>query len=504
MQSGHPFNTRSVTLATLRASAEKVGRALPLIPIAPALVVVFSVLVTASVGAVGIKELAARSDTRAIERASVVSLVLSKRLMSGDDSTRKELLANVARRSPVQLVWFDEAGSILSSTFPAGEVPNAAQIKELAQSRVGEPSWGTRRKFAVRSVGTPGDGADTPKQYIAAMVDAPRVPVEGAGLIRALAIFVSILVLVATFASHVVAREANQNIVYLTRRVRAMVRNPDLQGEPVPIRTLDEVGVLTDAFNGLIKRFNAAETRYETDLKKAEFSDRDRAQFIAAVSHELRSPLNAILGFADLLLQEIDGPLDEESRDDIDQIRSSGQHLLELINDILEFSALEAGQLKLIKQHVDVVALAAQVVREAEALVEGRDVALLLRGENVLPIEADPKRIRQILTNLVGNAVRYTAQGRITVDVGRRGSFASVSVSDTGTGISPQEKSVIFEDFKQAGDKRRRRAGTGLGLAIARRLVLMHGGSIEVDSELGKGSSFRVFLPLGQNKGDAS
>jgi signal transduction histidine kinase len=267
-------------------------------------------------------------------------------------------------------------------------------------------------------------------------------------------------------------------------------------GEAVPVRTLDEVGRLTASFNDLVSRFAASEKSYREDLERVKIADRDRATFLAAVSHELRSPLNAILGFADVLSQEVDGPLPEDSREEVEQIRGSGQHLLDLISDILEFSAIESGQLKLVRTRVDVQVIVQEVLREAAAMVQGRPVTLTADVERGLDLYADPKRLRQIATNLVGNAVKFTQAGEVRVTVSRTGAYGRLSVTDTGPGISDAERALIFEEYKQAGEERKKRRGSGLGLAIARRLVLMHGGTIQLESQLGKGSTFHVFLPL--------
>jgi signal transduction histidine kinase len=283
---------------------------------------------------------------------------------------------------------------------------------------------------------------------------------------------------------------------FVAERVRGMVHvRSEPTGEAVPVRTMDEVGGLTVAFNALVGRFVAAQASYQSDLERVRAADRDRAAFLAAVSHELRSPLNAILGFADILMTEVDGPLGTEAREEVEQIRGSGKHLLDLINDILEFSALESGQLKLSRSRVDLGMVAWEVVREAAGVVGARPVSVRIEGDAGVYARADQRRVRQILTNLLGNAIKFTQRGEVVVDVGREGRYARVSVRDTGPGISPQERAVIFEDYKQAKDERARRRGTGLGLAITRRLVLMHGGKIDVDSEVGRGSTFKVLLP---------
>jgi len=315
--------------------------------------------------------------------------------------------------------------------------------------------------------------------------------------LRALVALTAMLVVVAAAVAYAVTQDANKDVDFVARRVGAMVHvRSEPTGEAVPVRTIDEVGALTVAFNALVSRFAASQASYEKDLERVRAADRDRAAFLAAVSHELRSPLNAILGFADILMAEVDGPLTPEAREEVDQIRGSGKHLLDLINDILEFSALESGQLKLSRTCVDLGVLATEVVREAQGLVGGRPVRVRLEEESGVRAHADPRRVRQVLTNLVGNAIKFTLDGEVLVQVRRDGRWARVSVRDTGPGISPQERPLIFQEYKQTKEERSKRRGTGLGLAIARRLVLMHGGRIVVESIVGEGSMFAVLLPL--------
>jgi len=195
-------------------------------------------------------------------------------------------------------------------------------------------------------------------------------------------------------------------------------------------------------------------------------------------------------------MAEVDGPLSSVAREEVEQIRSSGKHLLDLINDILELSALESGQLRLERACVDLWSIAWDVVHEATGLLGARTVALRVHGDADVRARGDPKRLRQILTNLVGNAVKFTESGEVVVEIGREGRFAVVSVRDTGPGIAPQELAVIFQEYKQTKAERSRRRGTGLGLAITRRLVTMQGGSIQVHSAVGGGSIFEVQLPL--------
>jgi signal transduction histidine kinase len=266
-------------------------------------------------------------------------------------------------------------------------------------------------------------------------------------------------------------------------------------GQPVVVRGVDQVGQLTVAFNRLIERFYAAEEAYRRDLSGALSYERERSDFLAALSHELRTPLNVILGFADVLLSEVDGPLSSEARENLLVVRQSGSHLRSLINDILDLSALETGRLNLQLKKTNLWSIAADVVRESRVAAEAKDLSIEIQGEAV-EATADQLRIRQVLGNLVSNAVKFTSRGGVVVSVGKAGDHATLSVKDTGPGIAKEEQAAVFEEYRQSGDWQARGAGSGLGLAITRRLVRMHGGRIELESKLGEGSRFSVLLPI--------
>jgi signal transduction histidine kinase len=200
------------------------------------------------------------------------------------------------------------------------------------------------------------------------------------------------------------------------------------------------------------------------------------------------------LGFAHILESEVDGPLSDDARESLEVIRTSGEHLRQLIDDILELSALETGTLQLSRSPVDVHQVAEEVVREASATVASKPLTLEVDGTEGLYAFADKRRVRQILTNLVSNATKFTMRGSVTVHVDARGSFVVLIVKDTGPGIPREQTAAIFEEYRQLDDAPSR-GGTGLGLAITKRLVLMHGGTIDVLSEMGRGSTFTVTLP---------
>jgi len=285
------------------------------------------------------------------------------------------------------------------------------------------------------------------------------------------------------------------DVRFVRQRIVAMARaKHQPAGEAIPVGSVDQVGLLTSAFNVLIDRFAAAERVYRQDLSGALAYDRDRSAFLAALSHELRTPLNAILGFTDVLLAEVDGPLVPDAKEALAIVRNSGGHLRALIDDVLDLSALESGELRLNVVKVDLYQVAKDVVRELRITAETKGLELVLAGLPALAY-VDPHRVRQIVGNVIGNAVKYTEVGKVAVNVYAIEDEVAVRVQDTGPGIAAAEHESIFQEYWQSSEARRRRTGTGLGLAITRRLVEMHGGRIELTSQLGRGSIFRIVLP---------
>ncbi|MDH4135530.1 MAG: GAF domain-containing protein [Anaerolineae bacterium] len=226
--------------------------------------------------------------------------------------------------------------------------------------------------------------------------------------------------------------------------------------------------------------------------------DRLKTQFLANMSHELRTPLNSIIGFSRVILKGIDGPITEQQRADLTSIYNNGQHLLGMINDILDISKIEAGKMELIFEPVDVQQIISGVMSTAIALV--RDKPLKLEQEvapNLPIVRADGTRLRQVILNLLSNAAKFTEEGQITLRAWADDEQITVSVEDTGIGILPEHQATIFEEFRQVdASTTRRTGGTGLGLAISRHFVEMQGGRLWVESEPGVGSTFTFTLPV--------
>jgi len=228
--------------------------------------------------------------------------------------------------------------------------------------------------------------------------------------------------------------------------------------------------------------------------------DRLKDQFLANMSHELRTPLNSIIGFSEVLIDGLVGEMTPDQKDCVNDIHFSGEHLLTLINDILDLSKIEAGRMTLAPAAVDLPLLLAEVQATVAPLLEKKSQTLEAEWDEGLPILiADFLRIKQVLLNLLSNANKFTLfEGRITLSC-RLADPSTIlfSVTDTGIGIKPEDQGLIFEEFRQAdGSASREMSGTGLGLAISKRLIEMHGGHVWVESEYGRGSTFSFLLPL--------
>ena len=243
--------------------------------------------------------------------------------------------------------------------------------------------------------------------------------------------------------------------------------------------------------------------------EKLKEADRLKNQFVATISHELRTPLNSIIGFTRLILNEIDGPLNDLQRTDLSAIYTSSQHLLSLVNDVLDFSKIAAGKMELHKEMLDFREIVVGVMSTTLALVGDKDIELIEEVEENLPtVYADRVRIRQVILNLMSNAAKFTEKGSITLRVkriteqveldGQRRAmpFILCSVTDTGIGVAEKDIPIVFEEFRQLDASTSRQAeGTGLGMPISKRLVEMHGGRLWVESKVGVGSTFSFTLP---------
>lgn len=248
------------------------------------------------------------------------------------------------------------------------------------------------------------------------------------------------------------------------------------------------------------RAYELSQKAYE-DMKEVE---RLKSQFLANMSHELRTPLNSIIGFSRVILKGIDGPINDTQKQDLTAIYTSGQHLLNLINEVLDLSKIEAGKMTLAIEDVNMVDLINSVMSTATGLVKDKPITLNQYIPDVLPVvKADPTRIRQVLINFISNAAKFTEEGFITVEAKEVISPAGkpevmVTVTDTGPGIAQEDIAKLFQPFSQVDDSpTRKTGGTGLGLSISKSLIELHRGRIGLaKTELGVGSSFFFTLPI--------
>ncbi len=347
------------------------------------------------------------------------------------------------------------------------------------------------------------------------------------------------------YGRDLVARQAQvhpgEGLAGVVAQIRQPMRVPDLQEEPFNLngdnRTRAALAVPlvtgTNLLGILTVESTQAEVFADSDLRLLEAAagtlaaviqnarlleqitqvyeqlkelDKLKSQFLANMSHELRTPLNSIIGFSRVMLKGIDGPLNELQTQDLTTIYNSGQHLLGLINNILDVSKIEAGKMEIQPEYISLMEIIESVIATGRGLVKDKPIQMFKDVEEDLPqVYGDPVRVRQVLLNLVSNAAKFTREGSITVRAARKPYNAEtgepprvqIDVIDTGIGIAPEDMDKLFEAFSQVdGSTTRQAGGSGLGLTISKEFVEMHGGRIWVESEVGVGSTFSFTVPL--------
>ena len=357
-------------------------------------------------------------------------------------------------------------------------------------------------------------GVDPPGWWV--FVEEPLseafAPIESAIWRTAMLLVVFLLVAIAT--SVLLARNLVRPIESI--QVAAAKIGSGALDQRIEISSRDELGALAEEFNRMAARLQesyaglesqveqrtrelaGALSRLDEQTRELEAASHHKSEFLANMSHELRTPLNAISGFSQVLRKQLYGEINEKQAEYLDDILASARHLTTLIDDVLDLSKVEAGQIELevapfsLREALDDGVV---IVRE-RATLEGVRVSVSSDAD-LDPVIGDERRIRQVVFNLLSNAVKFApAGGTVEVAAASVDGEVRVSVSDSGPGIAPEDQARIFEEFQQAAAGREQREGTGLGLALSKRLVELHGGRIWVESEPGKGSRFVFTLPV--------
>jgi len=329
-----------------------------------------------------------------------------------------------------------------------------------------------------------------------ATTDNVAATVIGATLVVALA--------TAVIAA-VVTRQITRPIVQLTESALDIAEGDLQQRVPVAMFSKDEIGILAYVFNHMAAELESLYDDLEAKiaqrtalLQEANYRLREteefRSRFLTHMSHELREPLTNIIGFSRLILKGMDGPISDQQRQDLQIVYANSQHLLGLINDLLDISQIEAGLMELQLEELDLAEIINSVMATTSALVRDKEIELRQEIAPDLPrVQADAARIRQVLLRLLTSAARSTEQGYIAIHAWPDGDEVLVSVSDTGRGIAPRDLERIFEQGENGA--------TGVGLALSKEFVELHGGRLWVESGIGQGSTFTFSLPLRQPSG---
>jgi signal transduction histidine kinase/CheY-like chemotaxis protein len=339
-------------------------------------------------------------------------------------------------------------------------------------------------------------------------------------LITAFVLLLSLVV--ALLISKISQRAISKPVVQLAETVRVVSQEKNYSIRAAATGNQDEVSTLIEAFNEMLGQIQHRDTalqgaydqlehrvrerttqlavankELESKNREVERATRLKSQFLASMSHELRTPLNAIIGFSDLLHEQTAGQLNDKQKRFVNHIKQGSSHLLQLINDILDLSKIEAGQLELRCENFQVQDALPEVLSTIRPLTMVKNIQLDQSFEDATSVYADRVRFKQILYNLLSNAVKFTPKGGcIGIHCSRHEDSVSIAVSDTGIGIRPEDQALVFEEFRQV-EGNGVAGGTGLGLAITKRLVEQQGGKIFLESRVGEGSRFTFSLPAG-------
>ena len=472
------------------------GSGWPFVPLAPLVVVFVGLAVALGIGLVGLDHLARAGDEHASARAELVAATVAARLSQLPAERRLDATQLAARRTAAGILVVTSDARVVHDVD--ARRTRSSRAREDARRRQG------RRAAPPRSRALRG----APDRHAAARRATSRrarrraaTPQGAPGLVTALLALAVMLLGVAAAVAYAVSRDVTRDVDFVTRRIDGMAQvRTEPTGELIPARTMDEVGLLTDRVQQAgrpLRKGREGVPRRTSRARAPRTASAQRSSPPSATSCGARSTRSSASPTSSWRRSTGRSRRRRARRSSRSAARARTSSTL--INDILEFSALESGQLRSRAAASTLTRLAqrGRAARRAASSARSR-CTVRVEGEPSLVARVDGRRVRQILGNLVNNAIKFTQRARSIVARRARGRARLAQRHATpGPGISAQERAVIFDEYKQARSERMQRRGTGLGLAIARRLVMLHHGSIQVESELGRGSTFKVLLPIG-------
>lgn len=456
-----------------------------------------------------------------LEAEIIGSNTVSALLFDDPQSADKTLSALAMSPSIMSAAIYKPSGQLFASYFrKSGE---AAPM--LGRAAIGQATahWFENNQIVlVDSIVL--DGKHVGFVAIRSDLQAINTRLRSYTLITAIVLLISLIV--ALLISEASQRLISKPIVQLAETARTISHEKSYSIRAVTSPNRDEVSTLIDSFNEMLNQIQQRDTallRAQGELEKrveerteqlaaankelelrnreVEHATQLKSKFLASMSHELRTPLNAIVGFSDLLAEQAPGQLNPKQLRFVQHIKQGSTHLLQLINDILDLSKIEAGQLEFRYEDFEIKDALPEVLSTIRPLAMAKNITLNESSTSGLSICADRVRFKQVLYNLLSNAVKFTPNGgRVDIEAYNRAKTIHVSVSDTGIGIRPEDHTLVFEEFRQVEGSTNAHEGTGLGLAISKRLVEEQGGTISLESELGKGSKFTISFPIREQR----
>lgn len=377
---------------------------------------------------------------------------------------------------------------IATDTYQTGEL----SIQDLTIKDVGEFEDITAPVFA----GTAG--------YVHIGMDRGLVLGQIRAAISKQIAIIFILFLLSVLATYLLVKRISQPLNQLTQYAQRLA-SQDFEAT-INIKSDDEIGILATTMQSMAKDIQGFIEQVETTNTNLQRLDKLKDEFLANTSHELRTPLNGIIGIADSLLEGATGSLPATTQTNLAMIVASGRRLTNLVNDILDFSKLRHQTIELQLKPIEISAIVEVVLTLSKPLIQSKSLELINAVPENLPlVQADENRVQQILLNLVGNAIKFTAFGSVQVSADVVDHSVAITIADTGIGISEDKFDRVFESFEQAeGSTAREYGGTGLGLAITKQLVELHGGQLSLRSTIGSGSSFTFTLPIATAQPDVT